>query len=765
MIVPPSVRICVMIRNIGSIILFAAFAGAAFAQPEVMAWGNLTGLRVDGHLLELSTSMCVAQPELAGVSCTGREKQQNNYSRNGKIETVTVQMRAPREFRDPQGNGWTMAATEIVEDAGPAAAKLNLEFTSPEEANIGGAFLGIELPASVFSGGSAQLIEPDPPTAERTSLAAGAAEQNEFLRATAKGVRFVSRARQIEVTFNEPTQVIIRDDRRKGSYNIQVLLTVLSGKTTAGQTGKRSFAFKVTGEADKNPVEITLDAAHPGQMFDGLGGNFRLQNARTDPQVIDYSLENIRVAWGRVEMPWSLWQPDENTDPLAAARAGTINPRVHQAMEMARRLGQKGMPVIVSAWQAPGWAILGGGAGRGGFGAPGAGRGGAGAPSGPGGAAAGVPPGPGAATPSFAAPGGAGAAGTIPPGSARGGTPPDAATPPFAGRGAAPAGAPGRGGVMFPQPQQAGPRGNPLNPEKMARIKESIAGYLLFLKEKYGVEAVMFSFNESDLGINVRQTPREHAELIKTLGPYFAAKGLATKLALGDTSDANPIDFIKPAMKDPEAVKYIGAVDFHSWRGCTDEILAQWRDAARELNVPLVIAEGSTDAAAYRYPQIFNEQSFALYEINLYLRILSIAQPRSILQWQLTADYSPLAGGGIFNDNGPLRPTRRFWNLKQLASTPPRSFSLPVACDKQPNLTCAAFGNIAEGIFTVHMVNHGATRTATLTGLPPSVKQLRLWVTDAQRGMQDGERIPVSGGSAQFFLAATSYTTVTGGNQ
>jgi len=499
------------------------------------------------------------------------------------------------------------------------------------------------------------------------------------------------------VTFNEPTQIIVRDDRRKGSYNLQVLLAVLAGKTTAGQTGKKSFSIKVTSEIDKNPVEITLDASHPGQMFDGFGGNFRLQNARTDPQVIDYSLDNIRIAWGRVELPWFLWHPDEATDPLAAARAGNMNPRVLQAMEMARRLAQKGVPVIVSAWHPPSWAVL----GR--------------VPSGPG-------PGP--------TPGGAAGAPPVP--------------------------AP---------PQQEGPRGNPLNPEKMARIKDSIAGYLLFLKEKYGVEAALFSFNESDLGIDIRQTPREHAELIKTFGAYFAAKGLATKLALGDTSDANPIDFIKPAMHDPEAVKYVGAVDFHSWRGCTDEILAQWRDAAREMNVPLVVAEGSTDAAAYRYPQIFNEQSFALYEINLYLRILSIAQHRSILQWQFTADYSVLAGGGIFNDSGPLRPTRRFWNLKQLASTPPRSFWLPVACDKQPNLTCAAFGNIAEGIYTVHIVNNGATRTATLTGLPPTVKQLRLWVTDAQRGMQESDRIPVTGGQAQFPLAATSYTTVIGANQ
>jgi len=685
-----------MIRTTGSIILFAAFAAAAFAQPEVMAWGNLTGLRVDGHLLELSTSMCVAQPELAGVSCTGREKQQNSYSRSGKIETVTVQMRTPREFREPQSAGWIMAATEVVEDTGPATARVDLEFTSPEAADIGGAFLGIELPAPVFSGGSVELVEPDPPTAAHTSLAAGAADQNEYLRATAKGARFVSRTRQIEVTFNEPTQIIVRDDRRKGSYSLQVLLAVLTGKAAAGQTGKKSFSFKVIGEIDKNPVEITLDASHPGRMFDGFGGNFRLQNARTDPQVIDYSLENIRIAWGRVELPWALWHPEEATDPLAAARAGNVNPRVQQAMEMARKLAQKGAQVIVSAWHPPNWAILGGGV-----------------PSGP-------------------------------------------------GRGPAPGGS---APAMFGPPDPEGPRGNPLNPEKMARIKDSIAGYLLFLKEKYGVEAALFSFNESDLGIDVRQTPREHAELIKTFGAWFAAKGLATKFALGDTSDADPIDFIKPAMHDPEAVKYIGAVDFHSWRGCTDETLAQWRDAARELNVPLVVAEGSTDAAAYRYPQVFNEQSFALYEINLYLRILAIAQPRSILQWQFTADYSVLAGGGIFNDNGPLRPTRRFWNLKQLASTPPRSFSLPVACDKQANLTCAAFGNIAEGLYSMHIVNNGATRTATLTGLPPGVEQLRLWVTDAQRGMQESDPIPVTGGKAQFPLAATSFTTVVGGKR
>jgi hypothetical protein len=302
-------------------------------------------------------------------------------------------------------------------------------------------------------------------------------------------------------------------------------------------------------------------------------------------------------------------------------------------------------------------------------------------------------------------------------------------------------------------------RGGALEPSKMDHIKESLASYLIFLKEKYGVEAAAFSFNESDIGINVLQTAREHASLIKTLGPYFASRGLATKLLVGDTGDARPIHFIDDAINDPEAAKYIYAVSFHSWRACTEENLNAWSANARALNVPLLVAEGSTDAAAWRYPQIFFEQMFALREIELYERILSIAQPLSILQWQLTADYSLLAGGGVFRDNGPLRTTQRFWNLKQLAATPPNVFYLPVKCDR-PGLTCTAFGDIAKGVYAVHVVNTGGARPTTITGLPAEVKQLQVWVTDSQRGMQEGARIPVTSGKAQFTLDQTSYTTL-----
>jgi hypothetical protein len=97
-----------------------------------------------------------------------------------------------------------------------------------------------------------------------------------------------------------------------------------------------------------------------------------------------------------------------------------------------------------------------------------------------------------------------------------------------------------------------------------------------------------------------------------------------------------------------------------------------------------------------------------------------------------------------FNDNGPLRPTQRFW---------------PAKCDR-PGLTCTAFGDIASGVYSVHVVNMGAARPTTITGLPAGVKQLRVWVTDGQRGMQEGARIAVADGKAAFQLDATSYTTL-----
>ena len=108
-----------------------------------------------------------------------------------------------------------------------------------------------------------------------------------------------------------------------------------------------------------------------------------------------------------------------------------------------------------------------------------------------------------------------------------------------------------------------------LDPNKTMRIYQSLADYLVYLKEFYGVETHSFSFNESDIGIDVLHSAQEHADFIKGFGAYMASRGLATKLLLGDNSDATTFDFILPALNDPTTHKYISAISFHSDRKST----------------------------------------------------------------------------------------------------------------------------------------------------------------------------------------------------
>jgi len=628
------------------------------AQPEVMAWGNITGIRMEGQLMEFETSLRVVEKGWLHFNATGKERQQPKYDRDGLKQTINTGIRG-------------ISFSEIIEECGKGCAVVTVKTTAEKDTILEGVFFCIDLPGKYYSDATVRFLDASPAARSKLSFPDITPGNNSKpFKISSRGMVIQSQQRQLEISFGTSAAIFVR----KESDDIQAYIELLGQKIKKGQETQKTFTIKANGFIDKTPVEIVLDATSPGRKFDGLGGNFRLQNPKTDPQVIQYCLDNLRVAWGRAEMPWNLWHPEENTSPIEAALAGKLNPRVHEAMEMARRLARQGMPVIVSDWSAPNWAIL--------------------------------------------------------------GDPSDAF-----------------------RLRSKGMRGYQLNPEKIEKIYRSIGDYLVFLKQRYGVEAAMFSFNESDLGINVRHTGKEHAEFIKGLGAHLASRGLSTRLLLGDNSDATTFDFIIPAMNDPETYKYIGAVSFHSWRGCTDETLRKWADAAKKLNLPLIVAEGSTDAAAWNYPEIFSEQSFALYEINLYTRICAICEPISILQWQLTADYYVLTGDGIFRTEGPLRPTQRFWNLKQLASTPEDAFSIPFKCNKE-GINCAAFGNIARGQYAVHIVNNGTECRATVKGIPEGISTFEIFVTDDKKGMEKTGEVNVVNGTAEFMLHQAGFTSL-----
>jgi hypothetical protein len=640
------------------LILLFFMTGLVNAQTEVMAWGNITGIRVEGQLMEFESSFRVVGKDGSVINVTGRERQRPKYHRDGLTQTITTELGGIRFL-------------EVVTDNGAGKASVLVTSTALKDTVIDGAYFCLDIPDRYYSAGTVQFITGK--TKGKPIDLAGFPALNEKQQIkSADGVAFSSENRQIEISLNVVSPVFVcRNDEAPG-YRLYIRL--LGPEIKKDHDFKREFDLTVSGTIDRSAVEIMVDSKDPGNRFAGFGGNFRLQNPSSDPKVIQYCLDNMRVAWGRVEMPWNLWQPNENANPTEAAINGKLDKHVKESMEMAQKLAKLGIPVIISDWSAPNWAIL--------------------------------------------------------------GNPADAFR--YRDRG------------IF---------GYQLNPDKTVVIYRSIGDYLAYLKQVYGVEPELFSFNESDLGINIRHTGKEHAGFIKGLGSYLASRGIVTKLLLGDNSDATTFDFILPAMNDPETHKYIGAVSFHSWRGCDNETLKKWAGAAKKMNLPLIVAEGSTDAAAWNYPEIFNEQTFALYEINLYIRICSVCQPLSILQWQLTSDYSVMTGDGIFGTNGPLRPSTRFWNLKQLASTPANAFALQTSCSND-EINCAAFGNIARGEYAVHIVNNGAGKQASIKGLPPDASLYEVFVTNETMGMEKTGEVTAENGTVQINLLPASFTTL-----
>jgi hypothetical protein len=258
----------------------------------------------------------------------------------------------------------------------------------------------------------------------------------------------------------------------------------------------------------------------------------------------------------------------------------------------------------------------------------------------------------------------------------------------------------------------------------------------------------------------VSQTAETHALQSKAIGETFAADGLVTKMLVADTGAgyAKAADISVKLIQDPAMHGYAGAVSLHTYHGLTPPDLKRWREIATQTNLPLFVAEGGPDSAMYRYERLFLAPWLALLEADEYVRIANVCQPRAIMVWQLTANYSLWAGQGVLGEQGELRRTQRFWNLKQLGATG-GAFWFPSVCDKA-NVSTAAFGDIKNRRCGAHFVNNGATRKVKLSGLPRSVKTLHTYRTSGTLGMDRGPDVPVVNGSAEFELLDNCFTTV-----
>lgn len=303
-------------------------------------------------------------------------------------------------------------------------------------------------------------------------------------------------------------------------------------------------------------------------------------------------------------------------------------------------------------------------------------------------------------------------------------------------------------GVKGPNDQQ-----RKIDPELWDELLESLGAYMLYARDQYGAEPDLFSFNEPDLGIRILFSDDEHREAIRRIGAHFESLGLKTKMLLGDV--ANPRGTHKYVLKtagDPEAMKYAGAISFHSWGGASQQQYEAWADLADELQLPLLIAELGTDPAGWQ-GRSYDSYWYGIEELRLYQELLLHARPRGTMYWEFTSDYSLVRTQGA-----EIIPTGRFWLTKHLTNLTPADSEVLAVTSDHPKVLVSAFRR--GEAFTVHVANVSAARIAKLTGLPEEIQEWAAVLTTESDGFKELGGLLAEEGSLVLELPARSLLTL-----
>jgi hypothetical protein len=567
--------------------------------------------------------------------------------------------------------GATARFTQTITEEG-GRIWIAVEVTSDADLNTGGIYYTIDAPRADFTGGQAAIETPS--GARAAALATAKAAERDFLRAEGSALTLAGPARNLKlaVTLGAARPIALSDrwDRAGRTYTATIQLN--SGRLAAGQTASLKLALALTGDPDHTPARLKLDASARRYQFQGFGGNYCFN---IESPVSQYTLNNLKVAWGRTEMSLSYWEPDDHSvtpaPPDYFKQRLEAYPRLRLEMQMARQLQDKGIPYIISIWAIPEWA--------------------------------------------YTDPG--------------------------------------------PRPQRHNRRH--IAADKMELLTGSIVSYLKFAKDQFGAEPDMFSFNEANIGVDVLLTAEEHRDMIKRLGAAFEQAGLKTRLLLGDaTGPRNTHDFALAAAQDPEAVKYVKAVGFHSWGGGTPEQYKAWGDLAEWLHLPLLVTELGADAQAYQQG-VYDSFNYGMGEVRMYQELLLYARPQGTQQWEFTADYGIVRTQRREDGTVDLAPTSRFWLVKHFTDLTPRNSDVLTTSSDNSNVLLTAFaqGTGTQRVYTLHVANTGASRQVEIQGAPDV--EFRAVRTSETENYKEVSTLRPQSGVLRFEIPARALLTLT----
>lgn len=181
-----------------------------------------------------------------------------------------------------------------------------------------------------------------------------------------------------------------------------------------------------------------------------------------------------------------------------------------------------------------------------------------------------------------------------------------------------------------------------IKPEKYDELIDQLEAFLLTAKNKYGVEADYFSFNESDGGWQIIFSPEETIAFFKKAGERFKKAGLKTKFLWADTAQTlGTVEFATMIAADSTIWKYLGPLCFHSWwsEKIPDSEFERIAGFAKAWNKPVWCSELGFDAMAWKIKGMNESWDYAFRFAKISHRMMKYAEVEVSMYWTWQNNY------------------------------------------------------------------------------------------------------------------------------
>ncbi len=286
---------------------------------------------------------------------------------------------------------------------------------------------------------------------------------------------------------------------------------------------------------------------------------------------------------------------------------------------------------------------------------------------------------------------------------------------------------------------------------------ESIAAYLVYARDQYGVTIPYISFNEANGGYQTLFSPSEMIAFIKKAGARFASLGLPTKWVVGDVSNPSAaVSYITPILQDSSIAQYLGPISVHSWNADSipDSTFSGIYTMANQYGKNVWILEVGLDSAGWEIDGYTSTWSYGFKLARLHYRLLKNMRATVLDYWEYGTDYELM-------DRYTLAPYPAYYMVKQLADLLLPGTEVVETTSSSSSVLVLSGIHRTTGKFMVQLINTGsAAETASLTGLPNTSLTMQR-ISNGENMVTVGSYTP-SNGALSISLRAQSVTTLSG---